>query len=170
MEANSSIAVWGPFQMSRLQLLIYFSFHFFGLTDEGTYLWAIIMFKPISPVFKFWFIWWNWSSDFYKQPWYLSTENDCIAGLSSYSTCQSLGRYCPKLQRIDLGSCSAISDLSLKALADDCRSLTHINISWCDHITENGKTVGSWAVPAKNSTGNPHQNPLDIMLRHELSL
>jgi F-box/leucine-rich repeat protein 2/20 len=61
-----------------------------------------------------------------------------------YSTCQSLSRHCPKLQRLDLGSCSAISDLSLKALADGCPSLTHINISWCDHITENGESLAGY--------------------------
>jgi F-box and leucine-rich repeat protein 2/20 len=61
----------------------------------------------------------------------------------NFSTCQSLSRYCPKLQRLNLNSCSAITDLSLKDLAAGCHQLTHINISWCDQITENGKIFRS---------------------------
>ena len=57
----------------------------------------------------------------------------------TFSTCQALGKYCPKLQRLDLSSCSEITDLSLKALADGCRALTHLNIAWCENITQNGK-------------------------------
>lgn len=58
---------------------------------------------------------------------------------SFYSTSQSLSQYCKKLLSIDIGSCSMITDLSLKSLSDGCPNLTHINISWCDGITENGK-------------------------------
>lgn len=56
-----------------------------------------------------------------------------------FSTCQSLSKHCPKLQRLDLGSCCEITDLSLKALADGCPQLQHINISWCENITEKGE-------------------------------
>jgi len=31
-------------------------------------------------------------------------------------TCQSLGRHCPRLQRLDLESCNAITDTSLIAI------------------------------------------------------
>lgn len=57
------------------------------------------------------------------------------------STCQSISKHCAKLQRLDLGSCCAISDLSLKALADGCSYLTHINISWCENITDIGQCL-----------------------------
>lgn len=56
-----------------------------------------------------------------------------------FSTCQSLSKHCLKLQRLDLGSCCEITDLSLKALADGCPQLQHINISWCENITEKGE-------------------------------
>lgn len=58
-----------------------------------------------------------------------------------YSTCHSLSRYCPKLQRLNLNSCSTITDLSLKDLAEGCHQITHINISWCDQITDSGTLV-----------------------------
>lgn len=56
-----------------------------------------------------------------------------------YSTSQSLSQYCKKLLSLDIGSCSMVTDLSLKAISDGCQNLTSVNISWCDGITENGK-------------------------------
>lgn len=53
------------------------------------------------------------------------------------ATCQALSKHCSKLQKLNLDS-SGITDLSLKALSDGCPQLTHINISWCTLITENG--------------------------------
>lgn len=53
------------------------------------------------------------------------------------ATCQALSKYCSKLQKLNLDS-SGITDLSLKAISDGCPQLTHINISWCTLITENG--------------------------------
>jgi F-box/leucine-rich repeat protein 2/20 len=50
----------------------------------------------------------------------------------------SLSRNGRKLQRLELASCSNITDESLKALAEGCSNLTHINISWCENITEKG--------------------------------
>lgn len=56
-----------------------------------------------------------------------------------YSTSQYLSQYCKKLLTLDIGSCSMVTDLSLKAISDGCPNLTSVNISWCDGITENGR-------------------------------
>jgi len=57
------------------------------------------------------------------------------------STCISLSRNGRKLQRLELASCSNITDESLKALSEGCPNLTHINVSWCDNITEKGSII-----------------------------
>jgi F-box/leucine-rich repeat protein 2/20 len=54
-------------------------------------------------------------------------------------TCVSLSKNGKKLQRLELASCPNITDDSLKALSDGCPNLIHINISWCDNVTEKGK-------------------------------
>jgi len=64
---------------------------------------------------------------------------DMSLNVSFYSTSQSLSQYCKKLLSLDIGSCSMVTDLSLKAISDGCPNLTSVNISWCDGITENGK-------------------------------
>jgi F-box/leucine-rich repeat protein 2/20 len=58
-----------------------------------------------------------------------------------HRTCLSLARNGRKLQKLDLTSCSNITDESLKALGEGCPMLNHINISWCDNITEKGEYI-----------------------------
>jgi len=66
-------------------------------------------------------------------------HKDVSINICLYSTSQSLSQYCKKLLSLDIGSCSMVTDLSLKAISDGCPNLTSVNISWCDGITENGK-------------------------------
>ena len=46
--------------------------------------------------------------------------------------------HCHKLQYLDVSSCSAVTDISMHALAQGCPNLVHLDISWCDMITGNG--------------------------------
>lgn len=58
--------------------------------------------------------------------------------LNQCSTCLALSRYSGKLQKLNLSSCPAITDQALKALADGCPHLVHIDLSWCELISQNG--------------------------------
>jgi hypothetical protein len=46
-------------------------------------------------------------------------------------------RGCPLLHSIDLKSCP-ITDLALGSIADHCRQLKSLNISWCQNVTDGG--------------------------------
>lgn len=48
------------------------------------------------------------------------------------STCDNLGRHCHKLLTLNLDNCTAITDRSLRSIADGCRMLETLNISWYD--------------------------------------
>ena len=60
--------------------------------------------------------------------WCAGITDDGVVALSSL---------CPKLQVIDLKSCS-ISDVSVRAVSKNCTDLRHLDLSWCMGISDAG--------------------------------
>ena len=59
------------------------------------------------------------------------------------ATCESLGRYSQNLRKLDLSSCPEVTDLSLKYLSNTsngqgCPKLGHLDVSWCQRVTNDG--------------------------------
>lgn len=67
----------------------------------------------------------------------------------SDSTCIALGSNCHRLRRLRLASCTRMTNISLHALASGrCGAhLEHLDISWCDQITDDGFAVLSRSCP-----------------------
>ncbi|CAG0919100.1 unnamed protein product [Notodromas monacha] len=89
-------------------------------------------------------------------------EVSVVTKSSCCRTCAALGQLCPKLKKVDLGSCELLTDLGLKFLAEGCQQLKYINISWCDRIGEMGIERYLLSGTILSSIGG-HHYPIEVL-------